>query len=498
MKVEDIKCIINDIELRFAVDEWEIEGIKLWPFIRIENYMLLSYKVLEAKPTKTRSFHFILKILKSKFEFIYSRFFDIRNEARLKNTDIIFLSDGMSYVNLKSKWYNKFCDPIASEFSLRGFTSIRLDLSHNFFTPRHSPSIFIQTSIDNIIISLLLLTKIIKPKFSNEKWSDFENFMKDIYVRKNLISLPSKNELRNRIAKIKKLKNYYCKILERTQPKVGFVVNYYGDDQMAFILACKEHNIPTVDIQHGVQGALHLSYGSWRKVPTTGYSQMPSYFWVWSEKEKDNIDQWSLSIGENKAVVVGSLFNEMWKDNSSELVAEFDNQFERLKIDKINKSVVITLSPNTDYLMAETWEVVKMTQYDYNWFIRVHPGMIHEIGNINKELLHLGITHFNIKESSFLPLQTILRNVDVHITCQSSCVIEAKDFGIKSLITSEYGQSLYKDQIDSQNAFFVKSAKDIIKAMEVVISERREVISNSNSLFTKNKAIEDIVEKYLI
>ncbi len=43
MKIEDILIIISDIETRFAVDEWEIDGIKIWPFIRIQNYLLFLY-----------------------------------------------------------------------------------------------------------------------------------------------------------------------------------------------------------------------------------------------------------------------------------------------------------------------------------------------------------------------------------------------------------------------------------------------------------------------
>lgn len=499
MKLENIKDTYLDIEQRFDVENWEIDGVKLWPFIRIENFMLLSFKALGAKPSTTRSYRYAFKIVKSKFDYLYARISDFKKGTKSKkNTDIVFLSDGMSYINLNDKWYNKFCDPIASEFSAKGFTSVRFDLSHNFYIPLYSPSIFIQPQIDNIIIKLLVWSKIVVPKFANEKWGDFEVFITDSFVNENFISIPSKKSIRKKIAKINKLKNFHIKKLKKINPKLGFVVNFYGDDQMAFTLACKELNIPTVDIQHGVQGPLHLSYGNWSKVPATGYTQMPNYFWVWSNNEKEAIDEWSHTIEGNNAVVVGNLFSQLWKDNASEMVVDFDRKFENLKKDKTKESVLMTLSPHTDSLMSETWEVIKKTQHDYNWFIRLHPGMVKDISSITDQLSQLGITQYEISESTRLPLQTILRNVDAHITCQSSCVIEAANFGVLSIITSEYGQSLYKDQIVSQEAFFVKKVDDIILELNSVVNKKKVLINDALSIRAKNKAIEELINKYLI
>lgn len=499
MELENIKDTYLAIEQRFEVENWEIDGVKLWPFIRIENYMLLSFQALGAKPAATRSYSYAFKIVKSKFEYLFASIVDFKNETKSKKkTDIVFLSDGMSHINLKGKWYNKFCDPIASEFIAKGFSSIRFDLSHNFYTPRYSPSIFIQPQIDDIIIKLLVWSKIVSPKFDNERWGDFEDFRTDNFVKDNFISVPTKNSIRKKIAKINKLKKFYIKKLKKGNPRIGFVVNFYGDDQMAFTLACKELNIPTIDIQHGVQGPLHLSYGNWSKVPNNGYAQMPNYFWVWSDSEKQTIEQWSHNLKEHNAVVVGNLFSQLWKDNASAMVIDFDSKFDNLKQDKTKKSVLMTLSPLTDSLMSETWEVIRNTQLEYNWFIRLHPVMVKDISSIKQQIAQLGITQYEMSESTRLPLQTILRNVDAHITCQSSCVIEAANFGVLSIITSEYGQSLYKDQIDLNEAFFIKKANDILVELNTIVSKKKVLINDTVFVKAKNKAIEALVTKYLI
>ncbi len=499
MKLEQINDTFKDVELRFDVDNWEIDGVKLWPFIRVENYMLQSFRALGSNPSQTRTFYFMVRIIKSKIAHFYTLVSDIKNNFNSKgNADIVFLSDGMSFVNLEQRWYSKFFDPLASEFSLRGFTSIRFDLGHNFYNPTFTLSHFIQPQIDNIIIKLLILAKIFSPKFANEEWGDFEVFRTDIFVNKYFIKVPSKESLRKKIQKINNLKFYYITKLKRINPKLGFVVNFYGDEQMAFILACKELNITTIDIQHGVQGPLHLGYGNWNRVPKYGYPQLPNYFWVWSKFEKENIDKWSKKIGCNKAVVVGNLFSQIWKDGDSKLVVEFDKKFQNLKKYKAKYSVLITLSPHTESLMGELLNVLKKTQYDFNWFIRLHPGMVKDLNKIKAKLNGLDIHNYEISETSCLPLQTILRNVDAHITCQSSCVIEAADFGVLSIITSDYGKALYKDIIDSKKAFYINKEDDIIILLNKIINKKNFLLKDSEVFASKNKALEELISNYLI
>ena len=45
----DIKEIINDVEAKFPVDKWIIDGIHIWPVIRIQLYEDLSYKLFSLE-----------------------------------------------------------------------------------------------------------------------------------------------------------------------------------------------------------------------------------------------------------------------------------------------------------------------------------------------------------------------------------------------------------------------------------------------------------------
>ncbi|TRX34808.1 hypothetical protein FNW52_13355 [Flavobacterium sp. ZT3R18] len=472
MKLEDIGHIINDIEKRFAVDEWEIDGIKFWPLIRIENYSILSYQTVNSGGIKTRSLGYVGMVLKAKIRRLIAMTSDLKNNASLKKVDILLKSDGVSFTKLHNTWYEKFCDPIVDYYKNTSTSTLRLDDAHYFYSPRYSPSIFIQTKIDNIIIKALLINKVIKIKFEKENWVDYEKFLEDGFANKNFATLPGKEVVRAKVYKIKKLKAYYISVLQKTKPRLALVVSYYCDSNMAFIQACNDLGIKTIDIQHGVQGELHLAYSKWEKVPKIGYGLLPDYFLVWSDDEKDIIDTWNTNVIKHKALISGNMFSEIWKDNSSRLVKDYDEAFNKTKKNNV-ASILVTLSPGmcTDELMGETWKLLKNIQNQYDLFIRLHPVMMSDKFKIIKKLNDNGIVNFEIDICSVMPLYTVLRNIDIHITVQSTVVIEASEFAKPSIITSEYGASLYKKLIKNKLAYFCENhtkMKDLIENLLAV------------------------------
>ena len=471
MKIENIASIINNVESRFRVDEWTLNNIHIWPLIRLENYALLCYKTVNAKATKTNSIKYFKKIILAKFERILANILDNGKNQTLTPSKVVFLSDGVSFTKLNNKWYEKFCDPVRDFYLSNNIKSFRFDLGHNYLIPRYSSSVFIQTAIDNIVIKSKIRSKIKPMTFEEENWADYDEFLKDDHVKNNFIRIPNKNQVRAKIYKFLNLKQYYINYLKEIKPEIAFIVSYYGDAGMAFLSACKELGIKTFDIQHGVQGDLHLAYGRWLKVPKNGYESIPDYFLVWSEDEKKVIDNWNGQINVHKAIILGNLFANMWKGENSSIVIQNDQKIRSFKNFEKNKNVLLTLSPNTNQLMEETWKAVAFCQTKFNWLIRLHPTMIQDLKQISKEIKRLGIWNFEIVDSSTLPLYSLLRNVDAHITSQSSCVLEAVEFGIQSIITSDYGKSLYEEEVKNKDAYFAKSKEDICKILDLICVE---------------------------
>jgi hypothetical protein len=495
MKIEDIKHIINKIENNFNVDEWLINDIYVWPLIRIDNYMRLSFKSLKSKPLNTKSLNFFTKLLFSKLIRMWQKVIDYKLNDNFEKTDVLFLSDGISKSKINDKWYDKYFDTLKIDFEKLKIKSTRLELAHNFYTPRYSKSIFIQTELDNIIIINAIKNKFFRGAKVDFKLNGYDIFCDDAFVKSNLLKIPNKVELLTRIRKLSEFKKYYIKKLNILKPKVAFLTNYYSDEQISFILACKEFNIPTIDIQHGVQGHLHLAYGSWLKLPESSYKIFPNYFWVWSNSEKNNIESWVKSKCDINVLVGGNPFLDLWKDDSSDIVKKHDFIFNNSIRNELPR-ILLTISPSTDELLDETWAVLSKTQYKYDWHIRLHPSMLNEIEKFKKKLHKKGILNFEISNSTKLPLYTILRNVDIHITAQSSCVIDSESYGIFSIITSDYGKSLYSDSISNGNAKYCNSYSEILKNIKIVLNASTYTSTLKVNYSNKELALRYIVNKY--
>ena len=493
MKVHEIKNIINTIERKYNVDEWIIDDIHIWPLIRITNYIKLSYGTVNSKPINSRSFKFIINLLLSKFKYIIYNYKDRLNNNVLQNADVLYLSDGISYTQLNDNWYHKFYDPLASYFNNLNISSIRFDLGYSFLTPRFSKSIFIQTKVDNVIIKSILKNRLFGNSITNVHLNRYNDFCNDQFVIDNFLYIPSQELLKRRVHKIIELKNFFKKYINCIKPKIAFLTTHYSDDHIAYTLACKDLNIPVIDIQHGVQGDLHLAYGSWIKVPINSYITFPNYFWVWTDSEKIAIENWSKDIKNISVIVGGNLFSKLWKHDKSVLVNTYDNFFRLLLSSESSTTILLTISPHTEALMNETWKALKETQYKYNWLIRIHPSMTNTLPNFVKSLKDKGIVKFEAIETSKFPLYSLLRNVNIHITAQSSCVIEAEEFKIFSLITSDYGCELYQKQLTNKSAVYCESYKEIITGIINYSSFSRVNLNDVN-----NDILPYICNKFLL
>lgn len=483
MEITEVLEIFKYIEQKYNVDEWKINGIHIYPLIRLENRYLLSLMSLNGSAkVEATSNGYGLKILKAKPRRIKAQLGDPQGQLKLHQADVVFLGNGISFSKLNGSWYQKLCDPIQDALKDEKISCIRLEMSHNFLTPRHNPCKFIQTEVDNVIIKSIIASKIKAPQFEDEQWGDFESFCNDPYVKKKLLKLPTKELVRKRIAKIEALSSFYQKKLKKINPKIAFIPAYYGDQEISFIIACKRMGITTVDVQHGVQGKYHLGYGSWFKVASKGYTPLPDYFAVWSEQEKEAIQMWSEAVTGHDVVVTGNLFSELWKENNNPIVKKYDDEIAKLKKWKKKQTILLTLSPYTEKEMKLIYEVVKESQLEYNWFIRLHPSMIRNQEEIKNNFKSMGIKHFEIEQSSNLPLYSLLRNIDLHMTVQSSCVIEAADFGVQSIITSDYAAKLYDNWVKNGKAHLIKEKGAILTQLESTSSSKNGKYEVSNKL----------------
>lgn len=487
MKLSEVLDFLNQVEEKFAVETWVINGVHLWPIIRIDLKLALEYSDLGVSNSIGLS-----KRLKGLLSGILKKsvvkIMDYKmNQFNRKKYDVLILGDGSSFQKLNDVFYDKFCDPFIEEFKKFNKQTYKLEPTHSYIYPRVNPSVFIQSKLD----FLNIFSKYFKAKRqyveSLEGYEAYQDFFRERISHTEPHNL---EQLRLRADKINLLTKFFKDKFRKTGVKLGMLVCYYSDYGMAFNKAAYELQIPTVDIQHGVQGDFHAAYGRWLRVPQLGYPLLPKYFWCWGKVEEESINNWSYKLSTHKPINGGNLFFNIWKDDDRDYVKFYKKKV--LEISKNNgKNILLSLSfgLDTQEILSEVLQVIKAKQNEFNWWIRLHPSMLDQKQNIINLLNANDINNFEIDNASALPLYALLTAVDIHITHSSTVVIEAANLKIPSVVFSDYGITLYKQELLDGLAVKAVSADEIVHSILRISSQQKDAV-NLNTVSNEKNAIQ--------
>ncbi|WP_306534968.1 hypothetical protein [Geobacter sp.] len=460
MLTSEIMDFINEAEELFPVDKWEVDSLKIWPFIRIHlNFSIYAHHHVKVatRPGRNKYFAAAIDILRDLHQFAYATYKDKKKCARLKQADALFYSDGVSFASVDGSWYEKFCDPLISVLSDEGLSSLLITPSTSYLIPRKTSSKFVQPGLN-----LAKIKGFLRSKFKSSlhcELPQFQNFINYVDGKNLGISVPSAEKLIQLVFSIKQYILYYNKILDKVRPKIAAIVSYYSIEGMAFCLACRGNNIPCFDLQHGLQGPLHVAYGRWNKLPQNGYGMLPSLFWCWRDADAAAIEQWSYTVeSHHRPIVGGNPWLNLWLESTSEMVRRYDDVIHKagaMYWDK--KKILVTLQFGIDdkEKLKPILEAIATADPSYFWWIRLHPCMLDKRKLIHDIFINCGNLNIDITVATDLPLFALLRHTDVHVTHSSSTVIEAESFGVPSVITSDYGAEFFKEQVASGWAVLV-------------------------------------------
>jgi len=487
MKTSEVMDLVNEVEKNFPVDQWVIDGVHIWPLVRI-NFsanLLVHYNLSSKKFYKSKYYVKIKRIFnlsqrgfKGASRFLYAYLRDHKKNIKPNiHTDAVFLSDGTSYTLFNGVWYEKFCDPLITCFTEEKIFCFLMSPGYEYFVPRHTPSYFIQHRLDIIKIKNRILSR---PTASSEEYlTGFDDFIGFIRSKSLPVAFPDLRQIRRWVTNVKSISKFYEGILKRIKPVVGFSVCYYGDKQMAFNLACHELGIPSVDIQHGVQSDLHHAYGHWNNVPENGYELLPSIFLCWSDYEVSVIKKWSVKVSKWHAPVIGgNLPLKLWQQlGDDKSIGYYDKKIADIKSSCASRiHVLYTLNgyEGHDKLAKITKVIKKVNTLCYFW-IRLHPCNLGQRQVIKQVLDESGISNAEVDMATDLRLYDILKHVAVHVTENSSTVIEAAYFGVPSVVTSEYGAELFLVQVSSGWALPAYTDDSIISAIQIQFDKKESL-----------------------
>lgn len=466
MDVKESIEIITEIEKKIDVNKIQFEGISIWPLVRLELWILLNHPkpqrfrtVPESDLRQNKCMHTAIKVYKKmqelkKFRKIYKR--GAKFLSRYRPIEVIFISRNEHHTDLiQDKYYNRHIDPvkklIATNYSTLKVESFSADCQT---IPRYEDTIFINPFYHHLLYS----AKKILDKLKNIPINKFSELKKTVFDITGYLEL-NENHFKNMTYNLLASQFFFNSIFRAIQPKAVFFACYYSPQTMGMIRACKKLNIKTVDIQHGQQGKYHAMYNHWIKVPKGGYELLPDFFWAWGEKSKQNILKWMPDNTPHRVVVGGNRWLGKWIDGSL-----YGNNFEfedfYRKLGMYERKILVSLQPFDEPLTENLIEAMKLSPKSWIWMLRLHPQM----KNRRDEIISIlkGVNNREIDMSTKLPLYSLLKIADYHITCSSSVCYEALAFETHSIIIHKNGMSLFDEYIKEGLFSYAETKKDII------------------------------------
>ncbi|UPQ79675.1 hypothetical protein M0M57_02285 [Flavobacterium azooxidireducens] len=478
---EDIKNYILKIEQQFPVDSWKVNHLAIWPILRIKLFFYLinvveaGNKVQIVKKKKLS----ILQKIKTEVKKLYSVVYYFFWMKKLPTKKYLFVGADAHRVNFKSKRFNRYFDILIDKYQIEK-DSLYFEYGHD---TKNQFNLNLIYTFNKALKGFLLLKKKapVEVQFSGNQFDEFINFLKQERFNENFLNKYNTTYFENWASNIffKKV-NFFTKVLKKMKPTQIMILCYYTENNFALIVAANQLGIKTIEMQHGPQTDIHLSYGSWTKIPPEGYSMLPTVFWSWDEHSEGVLNKWIKNSNNYSVINIGNPWVDFWKTANSDYEYK-DYVFYSLQPNPITIEQLFP-KPIIDFIKNKP----------YSWFIRLHPRQMHEIENIKNYLKKYDVLDLvNIEQATNDPLPKLLINCAVHVTHFSGSALEASFLDVFTVLINETGIISFPELISAQKAVYLnvensdfnQKFEEIIQNHKILPQEQK-AFSYQENLFT--------------
>ncbi len=464
--------LVWECERRFPVADWRVGEIHAWPLIRknlAEN--------LRTLPAEAAARGQLSRALRGALEQQRAAALDCRRNARVRESDVLFLSNASCRSVVNARWMDRLCDPVRERLELMGHHCLHLELAaqEQYRIPRWRNSKYMQQAV-----MWQHLGNILRPR----QWEDrevelagFEDLLdyvkQDIYPEWRF----SRAILLQSCSLLEKLALTFGRILGATQARLVFVMCYYGLTGLAAIHAARQRQILSVDLQHGVQGELHFAYGPWTNCPREGFTLLPDRFWCWSEADAGQINSWAtVTAPRHSAFAGGNPWASYWHYSNAAGAADVRERLRAVR-QRLggSRQILISLQWGADAaspLPPEIARCIARAPEDWRWWIRFHPSDALAMHSSTGRGTGLPQERIEWQAANTLPLPLLLPAMDAHLTRSSSVVQEAAAVGVPSVVTHATGSEYYCADIAAGTVRYASQSDEITNALKELTQAR--------------------------
>ncbi|MCF8095434.1 MAG: hypothetical protein K9J79_08770 [Desulfobacteraceae bacterium] len=470
MELKKIVETIFQIEEDLDLFNKKIDGIYFWELVRFKVVSQIAQETGVYGQPHTK-FDFNSESV-SKYIFNAVKNIFCKNPFFSPNTEILFLGHPRRKLMDDGFWWDIYCDPVIESLTK---TYNCLLLEKPFLNTHLSPP---KThNIRYLDLALFLSAVLRKSKLLRVSWNENDKKTLDEteqYICDELGSaIALKKIVYSSLLTNKSTLPIYSSLLKKIRPRVVIILVSYGKE--IFIQACKNLNIPTVELQHGTISRYHTAYsfpGSKSFKPS-----FPDYFFAFGEYWKKSVD---FPIPQEKNYSVGYPFFEME-------TAKYNHE------PKKNQIIFISQGTIGDKMSRFAVELKARQDFAMDIVYKLHPG---EYARWKKEYPWLVDSGIKVIDDDSEPLYRLLAQSKALVGVSSTVVYEGLGMGLRTFLMDLPGIEYMDDLIDSQAATLVFSVDELIQKLHQHPEGdvKTDHFFKPNALENIKNALDEIVE----
>jgi hypothetical protein len=440
--LKECQSFLGRLESRIPVNEWTLEGVRIWPLIRI---LIVSRHTLSLRGSDRPTPESTTSAKAGRlWDSIRAPFRETaKNLPRSAPAEVFILTyAGIRQARLGGEYVDIRTGPLIDHLAARKISCHAWEYAvpHPYRFPRRNPTHLVQREF----YAAQFWNRVLGRRIRDVHLPGYSGFCDALASRGVLYDEILEKNLLREFGLILSLRDRFERAFDTMNPAVAFTSNL-GRYEFALNLACRRRNIPSVELQHGVQGPHNAHYAAWNRIPRDGYDLFPHAFWCWDEGSAATINQWADRCDPRHQAVAGGI---PWLQYCASLPAEIPDSPEG------RKTGLVTLSPpervyaDARLLPDFVLDALSRVGKDWAWWVRPHPAWPCDTVALGEEFRRRGIDA-RIDGIDTAPLPHLLARADLHLTHSSSTVLEAETFGLGSIVWSTMGADLYKFQVAS-------------------------------------------------
>ena len=470
---------IRSVEADFPVTSWKVRGIHVWPHIRLS----LSSSTFQAgSPAHSLGAGWRRlggNVGRGLAAWAKAYVSDRRaNRRPWEPAEAVFLASSIGRRPLvDDKRYDIRAGPYVELFSRFGVRSLVWEMSPygDYNVPRYTPSFLVQPHL----IGLRGACQALPLGDDRVDLERYDRFLERVHDAGLRFAHADVNRLRRDVLFLRRLADKFAGWLRRARPRLGLVANTALPEQ-AFCLACRELGITSVEVQHGVQGDLHPSYGSWFAVPPEGWETRARVFWNWDEASAAAINRWAMCAPNHHVAINGG---DPWREMGMEYGSEWSRRIdllieERRRASGAERHILVTLSSQGDVVPAAVLETIRSAPSAWCFWFRLHPvDQAARMKQAKRILGPLGVDLGLLEFATEVPLHALLRQMDGHFTVGHSTVVtEAAAHGVPSVACGREAADHYRAEMAAGMLLIATTPAEVLAALHLILDAARRPV----------------------